>query len=607
MSLLKAPHFRHHRGNILWIILMQRYALLGLCILFSSVVQSATPSLETTAEKTGFKKTGRYEEVIQLCSDFQKAYPKAVRCVEFGRTPENRPMLALIASRSGALNSKDAKAKKIPILLIQGGIHAGEIDGKDAGFLALRDVMNAPKEKNWLKNQVLIFVPVFNIDGHERFAAWNRPNQRGPEEMGWRTTAQNFNLNRDYAKADTPEMQAMLRLVNEWDPIAYIDLHVTDGAKFQHDISIQVQPTNAGDSELQKAGLAMKNDVLAELKQKGSLPVGFYPSFNVNDDPSSGFTDSIAPPRFSTGYFYLRNRFGMLVETHSWKDYATRVRITRNTIDAMLRLTAEHGKDWQAVAKQADLRSSNHVGQKEVLDYTVSDKARTIDFMGYEYTRTPSEISGQLMTRYDETKPQIWKLPLKDEIIIGNSETMPTAYIVPPAYAALVSAKLQQHGISYRIIDKTISKAAVETFRADTAKQSAQSVESHQRLTVTGEWKAEPSSIKVGSLYVPLDQAKSKLIMALLEAKAPDSLLGWGFFNNSFEQKEYMEDYVAEEVAREMLAKDPALAAAFKKKIAEDAEFAKDPQARLQYFYKLHSAWDEEFNQYPVMRLRKAL
>ena len=351
----------------------------------------------------------------------------------------------------------------------------------------------------------------------------------------------------------------------------------------------------------------MKNEVLAELASKGSLPVGFYPSFTTNDDPTSGFYDGVSPPRFSTGYFYLRNRFGMLVETHSWKDYATRVRITRNTIDAMLRLAAEHGRNWQAIAEQADLRSSKQIGQTQALDYTVSDKTRIINFLGYQYLRTPSDISGQLMTRYDDTKPQIWKLPIRDEIIIGNSEIMPAAYIVPPAYAALVAAKLQQHGISFRLIDKAISQAAVETFRADTAKLAAQSVESHQRLAVTGAWKPERGNIKQGSLYVPLNQPKSKLVMALFEAKAPDSLLSWGFFNNAFEQKEYMEDYVAEQVAREMLAKDPALTDAFKKKIAEDAEFAKDPQARLQYFYKLHSAWDEELNKYPVMRVRDAL
>lgn len=586
---------------------MLRNSLLCLFLVSASVSFAASPLLQTTAEKSGFKKTGRYEEVIRLCHDFEKAYPDAVRCVEFGRTPENRPMLALVASRSGVLNSEDAKAQQTPVLLIQGGIHAGEIDGKDAGFLALRWALDAPAKKSLLKNQIMIFVPVFNIDGHERFAAWNRPNQRGPEEMGWRTTAQNFNLNRDYAKADTPEMQAMLRLVDEWDPIAYVDLHVTDGAKFRHDVSIQIEPVNAGDAELRKAGLAMKNEVLAELKTKGSFPLGFYPSFVVNDDPSSGFSDGVASPRFSTGYFYLRNRFGMLVETHSWKDYPTRVRITRNTIDAMLRLTSEHGRQWKMIAEQADARSQAIIGKTEALDYTVTDKTSMVDFLGYEYTRTPSDISGQLMTRYNENKAQVWKLPIRNEIIVGNSEVMPAAYIVPPAYANFVSEKLKQHGINFRIIDKAVASANVQTFRAETAKQAAQSVESHQRLTVTGEWKSEPSNIKAGSLYVPLNQAKSRLVMALFEAKAPDSLLGWGFFNNAFEQKEYMEDYVVEEVARDMLAKDPVLATAFKKKVAEDAKFAKDPQARLQYFYQLHSAWDKNLNKYPVMRSMEAI
>jgi Zinc carboxypeptidase len=584
-------------------ITMIRQTLFSLCILFSASAKSALPALETTAEKTGFKKTGRYEEVVRLCNDFKKMYPKAVDCIEFGRTPENQPMLAIIATHSGAKNAKTAKAKKLPVLLIQGGIHSGEIDGKDAGFIALRDALKTPLEKSWLKQQAVIFVPVFNIDGHERFAAWNRPNQNGPDEMGWRTTAQNYNLNRDYAKADSPEMQAMLKLVNEWDPIAYVDLHVTNGAKFQHDISIQVEPVNAGDSELRQAGLAMKNEVLAELKQKGSLPVGFYPSFNVNDDPSSGFTDSVAPPRFSTGYFQLRNRFAMLVETHSWKDYATRVRITRHTIDAVLRLTAEHGKEWQAIAAQADARSQASIGQRQALSYTTTEKKRDIDFLGYEYSRTPSEISGQLMTRYDDSKPQIWKLTLRDEIVNGDTEIMPSAYIIPPAYGTMVGEKLRQHGIHFETISKPNYKTDADVFRAISTKLSAQSVESHQRINVIGEWKKESIDIKNGSLRVPLNQPKAKLIMALLEPKAPDSLLAWGIFNNAFEQKEYMEDYVAEEVAREMLAKNPELALAFKRKLAEDAEFAKDPQARLQYFYKLHSAWDKEFNKYPVTRV----
>jgi len=199
-----------------------------LAMLLSLPVQAAAP-ITTVAERSGFVETGRYDEVPAQCTAFAAKYPDAVRCETFGTSPEGRPMKLLIATRSGAFTSEAAQSKQLPVLLIQGGIHAGEIDGKDAGFLALREMLDGQVAKGALDTLVLLFVPVFNVDGHERFGAWNRPNQRGPREMGWRATAQNLNLNRDYMKADAPEMQAMLALINRWDPILYADLHVTDG------------------------------------------------------------------------------------------------------------------------------------------------------------------------------------------------------------------------------------------------------------------------------------------------------------------------------------------------------------------------------------------
>ena len=187
-------------------------------------------ALRTAAERSGYAATGRYDEVIALCDAFARRHVDAVRCIDFGSTPEGRPMKALVVTRSGARTPEQARAAGLPVLLVQGGIHAGEIDGKDAGFLALRETLEGKAARGALEKLVLIFVPVFNIDGHERFRAWNRPNQNGPAEMGWRTTARNFNLNRDYAKADAPEMQAMLALIVAWDPVAWIDLHVSDGA-----------------------------------------------------------------------------------------------------------------------------------------------------------------------------------------------------------------------------------------------------------------------------------------------------------------------------------------------------------------------------------------
>ncbi|MET1163190.1 MAG: M14 family metallopeptidase, partial [Pseudoxanthomonas sp.] len=316
--------------------------LLLLLAAFAMPASAADTPLTTVSERSGFLQTGRYDEVVALCEDFAKAYPDSVRCIDFGTSPEGRPMKALVASTSGALDPASARARGLPVVLIQGGIHAGEIDGKVAGFLALREILVGKAAKGALDKLVWVFVPVFSVDGHERFGAWNRPNQRGPEEMGWRTTAQGYNLNRDYVKADAPEMQAMLGLVEEWDPLVEVDLHVTDVAKFEHDVSIQVEPVHAGDAELRKAGRAWRDGVIADLEKQGSLPLPYYPSFVVSDDPASGFEDSVPPPRFSHGYFWLRNRMGMLVETHSWKTYPVRVRITRNAVVSVLDQVAKN-------------------------------------------------------------------------------------------------------------------------------------------------------------------------------------------------------------------------------------------------------------------------
>jgi hypothetical protein len=169
-----------------------------------------------------------------------------------------------------------------------------------------------------------------------------------------------------------------------------------------------------------------------------------------------------------------------------------------------------------------------------------------------------------------------------------------------------VAKKLDQHAIAYRTLDQARDGVEVETFRADKARFGAASYESHQRLAVEGSWKFEPRAIAKGSLFVPIAQPKARLVMALLEPQAPDSLLAWGEFNNAFERKEYMEEYVAEDVARAQMAADPKLAAEFRHKVATDPAFAQDARARLEFFARRHASWDERFNLYPVMRTNVA-
>jgi hypothetical protein len=587
-----------------------------LAVALAGLLATALPAaaqdapLTTVSERSGFIETGRYQEVIALCDAFAARYPDAVRCETFGTSPEGRPMKLLVVTRSGAFTPEAAREQGLPVTLMQGGIHAGEIDGKDAGFLALRELLEGQATdvpEDVLARQVFLFVPVFNVDGHERFGAWNRPNQRGPKEMGWRTTAQNYNLNRDYVKADAPEMQAMLALINRWDPLAYVDLHVTNGAKFQHDISIQVEPVNSGDEALRAAGRALRGNTIAYLAGHGSLPLPFYPSFVQYDNPASGFEDGVATPRFSHGYMQLRNRLGMLVETHSWREYPHRVKSTHDAILAVLGQVATHGQQWLSLARAADARAARLGGDPVALSFDASDKCRQIDFLGYAYTRTPSAVSGGIMTRYDEATPQTWTVPLCDDVQPDRVVDAPRAgYLVPAAHAAWVGERLDRHDIDYRRLEQPLSNHRVEAFRADSREFAEQPVEGHQRLELTGQWQRENHDLGAGALFVPIAQPKARLVMAILEPRAPDALAAWGEFNNAFERKEYMEDYVAEAVAREMLDSDSRLKAEFEKRLREDADFAASPRERLDFFYRRHSSYDNRHNLYPVLRTDRA-
>lgn len=572
-------------------------------LLGSAGVAAQTESLITISEQSGFTITGRYAEVETLCAEFEKQYPGVVRCFQFGTTPEGRPMLALAASRTGALTAEEARAQNLPVVMVQGGIHAGEIDGKDAGFLVLREVLEGKAAAGSLDKQVLLFVPVFNVDGHERFKAYNRPNQRGPEEMGWRSTSQNYNLNRDYVKVDSAEMRAMLAMYNEWDPLISLDLHATNGAQFEVDVSIQVEPVYGGDEILRESGLAFREAVIEDLKTLGHDPKHFYIEFAETDHPESGFVHEMYNPRFSTGYFPLRNRINMLVETHSWKEYPVRVNIMRNTIVSTLEQVTAHGADWLVAAKEADKRSMELGGKPVALTYSTTDESRQIEFAGYEYTVSDSEISGSRMIEYHEDKPQVWTVPLRDTIVPGVTQVAPTGgYVVPASYSEMVKSKLEAHDIAYTVIGEASAAQDLEVFRAVTATPSTGSVEGHQTMKVAGEWATESVSLAPGSVFVPIAQPKAQLIVAMFEPVAPDSLLAWGFFNTAFESKEYMESYVTEQVAREMLAADPELAKTFADKLATDADFAASRRDRLRFFYKLHPSWDDRLNLYPVMR-----
>jgi hypothetical protein len=467
----------------------------------------------------------------------------------------------------------------------------------------LRQVLDGERAKETLKRVTFVFVPVFNVDGHERFGPNNRPNQVGPEEMGWRTTAQNLNLNRDFTKLDAPETQALVALLDDWDPELFLDLHVTDGAEFRHDVAVMIEPAEAGPLPLRAPARALRDEILAKLTATGHLPTPFYPSFRKDDDPASGVVASAFGPRFAHGYWGWRERLGLLVETHSWKPYVTRVHATAEVLVASLEAAARDGAAWRRACDEADAQAAALAGTSVPLAFEPTKHETPLTFLGVAYARSPSAVSGGLVTRYDASVPQDWTIPFFDELAPSVSVTLPGAgYVVPAAQSEWMIPKLRLHGIAFETIPKD-ARLGCESWRATKVTWPKEPFEGRFEPAVEGAWAPDARDVRAGSIYVPLAQPRGRLVAMLLEPSGPDSFLQWGFFNACFERKEYMEAYVAEAEAQRMLAADAALAKEFADKLATDAAFAADPAARLDFFARRHPSWDERVGLYPVIRV----
>lgn len=562
--------------------------LIYLLVLLTTTTFAAS-SLKTIAEMSDWIKTGRADETEKLCHAFAKRYPKRVQCKTVGLTPEKRKMVYMVVG-----DLKD------PVVWVQAGIHAGEIDGKDAVFWLLREVLEEGKKPDPFKGICMVFLPIMNLDGHERVGKWNRPNQVGPEEMGWRTTAQNLNLNRDFLKVDAPEMRMILKLWHKVNPVLSLDLHVTDGAQFQPEVGLIILPNSSyGKSPLHLAGGKYETDLLKKMTDLSHLALPYYPSFIDYENPLSGFAKEVAPVRFAHGYWSANNRLGMLVETHSWKNYANRVKTHHDTVLSSLELAQLHGKEWEKISELTDAQSL--ASQKVDLYFKNTDTKRMIDFPGYKFTHDKSEVSGAPVVKYFPDIPEIWKLPLLEEIVPELTVTAPAhGYLIQPADFVWMEPILKVHQIKYEAWKKGTPEN-LQVFRASKTTFANKSSEGHQTLTVEGEWKNESPILPVSSIFIPINQPRGKFILHLLEPQAPDSLLGWGFFNRAFEQKEYMESYVAQDVALEML-KNPEIKKEFETKLKANKEFAASPEQRFEFFYKKHPSYDERFNKYPVYK-----
>ncbi|MBI3872486.1 MAG: M14 family metallopeptidase [candidate division Zixibacteria bacterium] len=552
----------------------------------------------TVAEQTMYQKTSSYQQTLDYLKRLEAASPW-VRVTTFGKSAQGRDLHCVIVSREGAFAPADAKRTGKVIVLIQNGIHPGEIDGKDASLALLRDVAITKKRVALLDSVILLVIPIFNVDGHENTIRNTRANQDGPTNAGFRVTAQILNLNRDYLKADAPEMRAWLRLWRDWLPDFFVDDHVTDGGDWQYTIHYTMPwHPNAAPTIRAWTTRYFDADVTAAVEKAGFKIFPYATPRGA--DPRRGVITFVDIPRFSTGYTALWNRPGLLVEMHMLKDYRTRVLGNYAFLAAVLDNLNRNASSLKVAIAMADAQTLAGLNEPYPLTFDSDGDSVMVDFAGYATDSAKGVASGAFHPVFDRHKPVTQHVPYFGTFKAKVSIVPPRAYFIPREWTEIL-ARLRLHGIRLDTLTAPFTTKA-QMYHLDSAGWAREPFEGH--LAVTYRTTAQDTSITfpAGTVVIDLHQPAAKVAMQALEPQGPDAFVAWGLWNAIFERKEYIEDYVIDPLADSMMAADGSLRAAFKARLATDTAFAKNTTARREYFYERSRFAEAQIGWYPVAR-----
>jgi hypothetical protein len=423
-------------------------------------------------------------------------------------------------------------------------------------------------------------------------------NQRGPEIMGWRTNARNLNLNRDYAKLDTPEMQALVRALNRWPIDLYYDLHVTDGADYRYDITYGWNGRHAWSPSIS----TWLDEVLQPAADKALSQAGHIPGpliFQVDKlKPEKGILIWTASPRFSNGYGDLRHLPTVLVENHSLKPFRQRVLGTYVLLEETMRLLGEHGQKLRAAVEEDRSRRAPELAMSFA---SADDDPPTIEFQSIEVRARESEITGEPVAEYTGN-PITLEVPAATRNQPDVTVSRPAAYWVPPTWPEVIG-RLEIHGIEMERIDEA-RRLELETYRLVEPELATEAYEGHVRVTAELLVDRQEVTYPPGSVRISTDQPLGDLAMHLLEPASGDSFFQWGFFHEILSRTEYAEAYAMEPLAQQMLEADPALKAEFEKRLQDDEAFRNSARERLNFFYEKTPYYDQRFLLYPIARER---
>ena len=555
-------------------------------------------NITTVFEKSGGTKTPTYFEAIDWWQKLDAQSGK-VKMLTMGMSDAGYPLHLIVVANNGDYNFDNIRKNNKRVILINNGIHPGEPDGIDASMLLARDiVINKVKLPD---NVVLAIIPVYNIGGCLNRSADYRVDQNGPEEFGFRGNSQNLDLNRDFIKCDSKEAKVFAEIFHLTDPDVFLDNHVSDGADYQHVMTlICTQHSKLGGVLGEYLNKTFEPSLYASMKEKGYDLIPYVNAFG--DTPDSGWPEFFESPRYSSGYAALWHTFSFISETHMLKPYDQRVKSTYELMKSFIDFATKNSETIEQLRDQTKQTVKTQAEFPIAWTLDRSQASKRI-YKGYTAAYKPSDVSGQRRLYYDRSKPYEKEVPFYNFYKPSINIQKPKAYIIPQGWWKVIEL-LKANKVQMTQLKKD-SIIEVEVYRIDDYKTAARQNEMHHinsdvKTSVT----VKQMKFKKGDYYIPLNQEANRFLIETLEPTAIDSYFAWNFFDAILGQKEGYSGYAFEDIAADYLKSNPDLKNKLEQRRATDTAFAKNGRAQLNFVYE-NSPWIEpDYLRYPVYRVK---
>lgn len=553
--------------------------------------------LKIRYELTDGEETSTYQEVIDFWKQLDKQSDR-IKLSEKGLTDSGYPLHLVLISNSKTFDIQRIKQQNKAVILVNNGIHPGEPDGIDASMLLARDIADGKVELP--DDVILAVVPVYNIGGFLKRSPDYRVDQNGPAEFGSRGNAQNLDLNRDYIKMDSKNAKSFVQIFHELDPDVFIDNHVSNGADYQHVMTLlSSQSSKIGGEMGEYMNKIFEPGMYRLMKQKG---YDLIPYVNVwGKSPDNGWNEYFDSPRYSSGYGTLWSTFCFVPETHMLKPYKQRVAATYQLMVSFIEFTSENRSEI--------IRIRKNTRQKELTasSFPIRWKHDTVHFQnflykGFESGYKKSRVSGIDRLYYDRSKPFEKMIPVYNRYNVEKMVQKPAAYIIPQGWWRVIE-RLQLNGVQMSRLKNDLT-LEVEVYRIMNYKSTPTAYESHHLNQDVEVIKTiQNINFRKGDWYIPMNQKANRFLVETLEPETMDGYLAWNFFDGIFQRKEGFSPYVFEDIAADYLDAHPEVKQKLEEKKKSDPEFATNAYAQLYFVYE-NSPWIEpEFMHYPVYRL----